>query len=174
MRVLWPEGEIDVYYQEDGALQSLGSLNLGERVQEATLGDDRLLVRTGEPDGGCLYAWDLRVWREQTVEYGESAAATLAKTCLLPAGEGWHVSSWAVESGRMAWSVWDMMEQEDEYDRDVEVADFNPNTEHGFVTVLDLTVAKHGHGEEYSFIQELSKAHDFIEFEGDQANAEHA
>ena len=54
-----------------------------------------------------------------------------------------------------------MMEQEDAYDRDVEVADFHPDTEHGMVVFLDLTVTEHCHGDEYDFIHDLSKAHNF-------------
>jgi hypothetical protein len=54
--------------------------------------------------------------------------------------------------------VWDLGEQEEVYDREVELGDFNPDTAHGCVAVLDMTVREHAHGEGYEFIGELSKA----------------
>ena len=157
--------EIDVYFRtEEGGWELLGSLEAGAEVRETLHCHDRLLVRTEEADGGCVYAWDLQIWKEMREEYGSGQAASLSKTCLLPGGEGWHVPGLVAEHSRMAWCVWDMMEQEDIYDRDVEVADFNTNTEHGFVLTLDFTASSHPHGEEYAFIQELSKAHSFQEF----------
>ena len=63
----------------------------------------------------------------------------------------------------MVAAVWDMMEQEDAEDRDVDLAGFNPGTPHGFVVFLDFSVEEHAHGEEYDFITELSKSAGFEE-----------
>ena len=149
-------------------MREVGRFEVGENAVSHGIRDGTLLVRTEEPDGGCLYAWPLEELAASVEAQGAEMGSVLTKTCFLPAGEGWHLQAAAGDRHRMVWGVWDMMEQEDVYDRDVEVADFHPDTEHGMVLLLDLTVKKHHHGDEYEFMHDLSKAHNFDEGRGDE------
>jgi len=110
--------------------------------------DQRLVVRTEEPDGGCLYSWRLEAIESQEMQS--------LKTCFIPAGEGWHVRDVVFDTARLVIAVWDMAEQEDVLDKDLQATDFDPDTNHGFIAILDMTVKQHMHGQEYDFIEELS------------------